>query len=152
MQDLSEHIIWPEHASLHACTICACMPWPISQPKWVGSERWRHLWNWENILDLSEYIIQTKHTMSLHVQAHISDKLVWIRESRYLWNQENMLDLSEHMIWPEHASLQACTLFACMLRPISQPNWVGSERWRYIWNRDNIPDLLECSIQPKHAS
>ena len=114
-----EHIIWPENASLHACTLCAYMHRPISQPNWVGSER-----------------------------------------SKYLWNQENMPDLSEHMIWPKHTSLHACMLWTCVLgplyawelRPISQSNWVRSERWRYLWNWENIPHLSEYIIQPKHAS
>ena len=32
MPDLSQHIVWPEHASLCACTLCACVDRPISQP------------------------------------------------------------------------------------------------------------------------
>ena len=39
MPDFSEHIIWPEHASLCACTLCASVPGPISQPNWVGYQR-----------------------------------------------------------------------------------------------------------------
>ena len=62
MPDFSEHIIWPEHSSLHACTLCACMQGPISQPNWVGSERSKYLWNQDNIPDLSEHISQPKHT------------------------------------------------------------------------------------------
>ena len=37
MLDHSEHIIWPEQAGLHTCTLCFCMLGPISQPNWVGT-------------------------------------------------------------------------------------------------------------------
>ena len=62
-----------------------------------------------------------------------------------------MPDLSEHKSWPKHASLHACMLYACMHRPISQPNQVSSERSKYLWNQDNMSDLSEHIIHPKHT-
>ena len=52
MPDLSEHIILPEHASLHAF-----MNRPISQPNLVKSESSKYMWNQENMADLSQHII-----------------------------------------------------------------------------------------------
>ena len=45
-----------------------------------------------------------------------------------------------------HACQHACTLFSGMLRPISQPIWVGSERWRYLWNREDMPVMTMMSV------
>ena len=127
MPDFSEHIIWPEHSSLHACTLCACMQGPISQPNWVGSERSKYLWNWDNMPDLSGHKILPEHTnlcactlyacmlgliyqpnWCLHVQAHISAKLGRIR------NIKVSMESGEHSgpVWA-HNLTQASKL-ACM--------------------------------------
>ena len=142
MLDLSEHKIWPEHASLGAGTLCAYVQRPTSQPNLVKSEQSKYLWNQENIPDLSEHIIWPKHaslcacTLCACVLGPISQpNWVWSERSKYLWNQENMLDLSEHIIWPKHASLCAFKLCACLQGAISQPSWVGSERLKYLWNK-----------------
>ena len=90
------------------------------------------------------------HPMCLHAQAHISAKVGRIREIKV------SMESGEHArgckIQPGHTSLHACMLFACMIWPISQPNWVGAERWRYLWNQENIPDLSEYIMWPKHTS
>ena len=92
------------------------------------------------------------HPRCLCAQAHISAKLGWIREIKVSINQKNISDLSEHMIWPKNGRLHTCTLFACMHRPISQPNLVRLERLGYVWNSENIQDLSEYIIHPKHTS
>ena len=43
--------------------------------------------------------------------------------------------LNWHKIWPEQTSLRACTLCACMLGPISQPNCNGTEISKHLWNQ-----------------
>ena len=59
-----------------------------------------------------------------------------------------MTMISVHLL----ASMHACKVFSGMLMPVSQPNWVGSERSRYIWNQENMPELSEHIFQPMHAS
>ena len=106
MPDLSEHKIWPEHASLHAWTLCSCMHRPIYQPNWVQSERSRYLQNQEIILDLSDHVIWPEHAI-LHACTLCASMhrpiphLNWIRSerSKYLWDQENMQDVSAHVTW-----------------------------------------------------
>ena len=126
MPDFSEHIIWPEHSSLHACTLCACMQGPISQPNWVGSERSKYLWNWDNMPDLSGHKILPEHTnlcactlyacmlgliyqpnWCLHVQAHISAKLGRIR------NIKVSMESGEHS-GPVWAHMTQARKLACM--------------------------------------
>ena len=56
-----------------------------------------------------------------------------------------------------HTCQHAYTLFSGALRPISQPNWVGSEILMYIWNQENMLDLSEhnltqaCTLAGMHA-
>ena len=99
---LSKHILYPEHASLRACTLCYCVHRPISQPNWVVSGRSRYLWNQEIMQDLSEHILCTPCGC---MHRPISQPN-WVRSERlrYLWNQEIMPDLSEHILDPKHAS------------------------------------------------
>ena len=79
---------------------------------------------------------------------HISAKLGQIREIKISMESEHAGPL-EHIIWPEHAGLHAYTLCAYIHRPISQPNWIESERSKYLWNQENMPDLSEHKIWPR---
>ena len=111
MPDLSEYIIWPEHASLHACMQCACVHRTLSQPNRVKSERSKYLWKQENIPDLSEHNIWPKHA-SLHActlcpcmyRPIFQPNWVESERSKDLWNQDNMLDLSDHISPPSTLS------------------------------------------------
>ena len=109
--NLSEHIIWPKHASLHACMLCACMLGPISQANWVKSERSKYLWNQKNMPDISGHKILPEHTslraytLCACVLRPISQQN-WVgsEQWRYLWNWENILDLFEYIMWPKHTT------------------------------------------------
>ena len=46
----------------------------------------------------------------------------------------------------KHACMLKCTLLSGVLRPISQQNWVQSERSRYLRNQEIMPDLSEHKI------
>ena len=121
MQDLSEPIIQPEHTSLHACTLYACMLRPISQPNWVGSERWRYIWNRENIQDISENIqhnttqackLACMHPMCLWAQGHISAKLGQIREIKVsMESGEHARPLWAHNVTQAHKLACMHTIF-----------------------------------------
>ena len=75
---------------------------------------------------------------------------------RYLKNQGDML-LMTMMSAHVHTCQRAYTLLSGALRPISQPNWVGSEILMYIWNQENMLDLSEhnltqaCTLACMHA-
>ena len=119
LPDLSEHIIWPKHTSLCACTLCACMLGPISQPNWVGSERSKYLWNQENTQDLSGHKIWQEHTSlcactlcACVLRPKYQPNWVWSERWRYLWNQENLPDLSEFIMWHKLACMNIIFLGA----------------------------------------
>ena len=133
MPDLSEYIIQPKHASQCACTLCACMHRPISQPNWIRSEISKYLWNQDNMLDLSEHISQPEHAsycaciLCACMHRPISQPN-WVRPdiSKYLWNQEIMMDLSEHIHHPSmQASVHAPYVLACTGPYLSQ---IGSDQ------------------------
>ena len=118
LPDLSEHTIWPEHASLHACMLCACMHRPISQPNWVKSERSKYLWNQENMLDLSELIIYSE--IWLQAWKHIACKLACLgqimcseRSGMFSWFHR-YLHLSDptQFGWDMGPSMQAYSMHA----------------------------------------
>ena len=106
--DLSEHIIWPKHISLPACTLCPCMLFPYLIQIWLDEEIRKTCRT-----SLSPYLTKAHkfacmHTMRLRAWAHISAKLGWIR------NMKVSMDSREHTgpIWV-HNMTQAHKL-ACM--------------------------------------
>ena len=81
---------------------------------------------------------------------------IWVGLERqiYLQNQGDMLVMtmmSVHVHPIKHTCQHACTLFSGMLRPISQPNWVGSKRQRYLQNWGDMPVMTLMSVHV-HAS
>ena len=63
----------------------------------------------------------------------------------YLRNRREMrviTMMSEHMHTSMHACYHAYRLFSSVLRPISQPNWVRSERSRYLQNQGSCQTSL----------
>ena len=85
------------------------------------------------------------HSMCLRAQAQIgSDKTHQsIYGIRRTWRTSLSIKFDP--------CTQACVHARYVLGPISQPNWVRSERWRYLWNMENIPDLSEYIMWTKHT-
>ena len=145
MLDLSEQISHPERTSQHACTLCACMHRPISQPNWVRIERSRYLC-------LSTYYDPSTQA-SVHAQYSLACLGPYLSEIEV---QSEILSIYgirrtcrtylRTLYNPSMQDKSACTLCAYVHRPISKPNWVESEGSKYLWNQENMPDLLEHKI------
>ena len=117
MPDLSEHIIWPEHTSQHACMLCACVHRPISQPNWVRSERQRYLRN------RGDMLVMTMMSVHVHTSMHacwcactlfsgvlrpISQPIqVRLEGQRYLWNQGDISVMTMVFVHV-HTSMHIC--------------------------------------------
>merc|ERR1711954_33798 len=59
-----------------------------------------------------------------------------------------MTMMSVHVHAIMHACYGACTLFSGVLKPISQPNWVQSERSRYL---RNCRDIVVMTMMYEHV-
>ena len=116
MPDPSEHIVWPEHASLHVCTLYAFVHRPIFQPDWVWLERSRYLWIqewelagpvWAHSLSWARKLV-CMHPTCLCAQAHISVILGLNRKIKV------SMELEEHArpVWV-HSLNKACKI-ACI--------------------------------------
>ena len=156
MPDLSEHILWPELACMHLMCLCArahisAKLGQIRKIK-VSMESWEQAHPFWAQTSSQASKLSCMHTICLHALAHISAKLGLIRKMKV------SLELEDHTrpIWVHNTTqarkLCACMLCACLHRPISQPNWNGSERSKYLWNQENRPNLSEHILQAEHAS
>ena len=82
--------------------------------------------------------------------AHIFAKLGQLRKMNV------SMESGEHVghFWVDHwfkyISQQACALQSCVNGPITQPNWVRSERLKYLWNQGNMWDISEQTVSSKH--
>ena len=76
----------------------------------------------------------------------------WDQRDQSLYRIRRTCPTCLSTVSPEHASLCASMLCACVLRTISQPNWVWSERSKYLRNQENMPDLSEHKIWPEDTS
>ena len=71
MPDLSEHKIWPKHASLHVCTVCACVPndmaYDTTQHDMMHDRTWHMTWHdtWQ---DMTHDMLW--HDTTLHMTQH----------------------------------------------------------------------------------
>ena len=64
--------------------------------------------------------------------------------------------ISEHKMRLVHISWCACTLYSCVLGPLSWPNCVGPGWFRYLWDTGDRPDISEqywdlCTQASVHA-